>query len=284
MKNLYSFQKKNSNLHNFLLKKKFTSKIGGKRLLLKNKVEKRYPLISIITAVYNNSKHLQKTLNSIYNQSYKNFEIIVVDGGSIDDTLNIIKKNNSKIDFWISEKDKGIYDAFNKGMTFCNGDYIGFVNSDDILMPDALKILVKYIFKYPKIDFFFGAVKKHWGILHGYTPWKIYFSWGFYSSHSTGFFIKLKSAKKVGFYNLKYKYSSDYDYFFRMIVKKKLNGIGTKKEELFGIFNRGGYSSRVKFIDHFKEEIRIRKDNGQSLIMLALIIFYKSLKNFKRFF
>ena len=86
----------------------------------------------------------------------------------------------------------------------------------------------------------------------------------------------------MGFYNLKYKYSSDYDYFFRMIVKKKLNGIGTKKEELFGIFNRGGYSSRVKFIDHFKEEIQIRKDNGQSKILLLIIIIYKIIKNFKR--
>ena len=67
-----------------------------------------------------------------------------------------------------------------------------------------------------------------------------------------------------------------------MIVKKKLKGIGTKKNELFGIFNRGGYSSRVKFIDHFKEEIQIRKDNGQSSLVLLIIILYKSIKNFRR--
>ena len=67
-----------------------------------------------------------------------------------------------------------------------------------------------------------------------------------------------------------------------MIVKKKMKGIATKKEELFGIFNRGGFSSRVKFIDHFKEEIRIRNDNGQSKIILVLIIIYKSIKNFRR--
>ena len=253
-----------------------------RRKLIKRKNNKKFPLITIITVVYNNASHIQKTLNSIFSQKYKNYELIVIDGASNDGTLEIIKKNKSKIDFWISEPDKGLYDAFNKGMKYATGDYLGFVNSDDILLPKALEILKKYILKYPKIDFFFGAVKKHWGILHGYTPWKIYFSWGFYSSHSTGFFIKLKSAKKVGFYNLKYKYSSDYDYFFRMIVKKKLNGIGTKKEELFGIFNRGGYSSRVKFIDHFKEEIQIRKDNGQSKILLLIIIIYKIIKNFKR--
>tara|TARA_B100000989_G_scaffold298168_1_gene286407 strand:+ start:10200 stop:10898 length:699 start_codon:yes stop_codon:yes gene_type:complete len=228
--------------------------------------------------------HIQKTLNSIYSQKYKNYEIIVIDGGSTDGTLDIIKKNKNKINIWISEKDRGIYDAFNKGIKLATGDFIGFVNSDDILMPNALKILKRYIQRYPNFDFFFGAVRKHWGILHGYKPWKIYLSWGFYSSHSTGFFIKRTSAKKVGKYNLKYKYSSDYDYFYRMIVKKKMRGMGTKKNELFGIFARGGYSSTISFKDHFAEEIRIRKDNGQSYIILAIIILYKSIKNFRRLF
>ena len=117
-----------------------------------------------------------------------------------------------------------------------------------------------------------------------YKSLKIRFSWGFYSSHSTGFFIKSKSAKLVGDYNLKYKYSADYDYFYRMIVKKKMKGIATRKDEIFGIFNRGGYSSTISFKDHFKEEIQIRKDNGQSYITLLIIIIYKSIKNFKRLF
>ncbi len=258
--------------------------------MLKKKLKKAYiknrnfPLISIITVVFNNVSHIQKTLNSIYSQKYKNYEIIIIDGGSTDGTLEIIKKNKKKISKWVSEKDKGIYDAFNKGMQLAKGDYIGFVNSDDILLPNALKILKKYINLYPDVDFFFGAVKKHWGVLHGYRPWKIKFSWGFYSSHSTGFFIKLNSAKKVGNYNLKYKYSSDYDYFYRMIVKKKLKGIGTEKHEIFGIFQRGGYSSSISFKDHFIEEIKIRRDNGQSVITLLIIILYKSLKNFRKIF
>ncbi len=258
-----------------MLKKKL------KKAYIKNR---NYPLISIITVVFNNVSHIQKTLNSIYSQKYKNYEIIIIDGGSTDGTLEIIKKNKKKISKWVSEKDKGIYDAFNKGMQLAKGDYIGFVNSDDILLPNALKILKKYINLYPDVDFFFGAVKKHWGVLHGYRPWKIKFSWGFYSSHSTGFFIKLNSAKKVGNYNLKYKYSSDYDYFYRMIVKKKLKGIGTKKHEIFGIFQRGGYSSSISFKDHFIEEIKIRRDNGQSVITLLIIILYKSLKNFRKIF
>ena len=246
--------------------------------------KRKFPLISIITVVLNNDSHIQKTLDSIFNQKYSNYELIIIDGGSTDGTLKIIKKNKKKIDKWISEKDKGIYDAFNKGMDLAEGDYIGFVNSDDILLPNALKILAKYIAKYPESDFFFGAVRKHWGVLHGYRAWKIKFSWGFYSSHSTGFFIKLKSAKIVGKYNLKYKYSSDYDYFYRMIVKKKMKGIGTRKDELFGIFKRGGFSSKISFKDHFREEIKIRKDNGQSIFILIIIITYKLIKNFKKLF
>ena len=237
------------------------------------------PLITIITAVLNNEKYLEECILSLHNQKYNNYEHIIVDGGSKDQTLNIIKKYEDKIDYWCSQKDKGIYDAFNIGMKLSAGEYIGFLNSDDYFSDDALNILEKYITKYPKKDFIFGSVKKHWGILHGYKPYKIYWSWGFYSSHSTGFFIKAEAAKKVGFYNLKYKYSSDYDYFFRMIVKKKLNGIGTKKEEIFGTFRRGGFSSKVKFFDHFKEEIKIRLDNNQNKLLVLLIFIYKYLKN-----
>ena len=246
------------------------------------KTEINKPLITVITVVLNNEKYLEECILSLHNQKYENYEHIIIDGGSSDDTINIIKKYENKIDYWCSGNDKGIYDAFNKGMQLAKGDYIGFLNSDDYYSHNALELLNDYIKKYPKKDFIFGAVKKHWGVLFGYKPYKIYWSWGFYSSHSTGFFIKTDSAKKVGLYNLKYKYSSDYDYFFRMIVKKKLQGIGTKKNELFGTFRRGGYSSSIKFYDHFKEEIQIRLDNGQNKILVLIIFIYKYLKNISK--
>ena len=135
---------------------------------------------------------------------------------------------------------------------------------------------------YSEADFFFGAVKKHWGTLHGYKRWKIYFTWGFYSSHSTGFFIKKEAAKILGKYNLKYKYSSDYDYFYRMIVKYKLKGVGTKKNEIFGNFQRGGFSSKIKFFDHLVECTRIRLDNNQNKLMVLLTFIIKFLLNIKR--
>lgn len=240
------------------------------------------PLISIITVCFNSEKTITNTIESVINQKYKNIEFIIIDGKSTDETFSIIQKYKANITKIISEKDNGIYDAFNKGLELATGDLIGFVNSDDILTPNALELLIKYYNKYPTMDFIFGAVKKHWGILYGYKPWKIHFSWGFYSSHSTGFFIKKHAAKIVGFYNTKYKYSADYDYFYRMIVKHKLRGVGTKKNELFGIFSRGGFSSKINFFDHFAECTKIRLDNGQNKIIVLLTIIFKFITNIKR--
>ena len=256
---------------------------GGQRLKrTSTKSTDQELLITIITSVLNGEKHLEETILSIINQTYKNIEYIIVDGGSTDGTIDIIKKYEEHINYWSSEKDMGIYYGFNRGLAQTNADMIGFVNSDDVLHEEAISTLVKYYNDYPKIDFIFGSVKKHWGILHGYKPWKIFFSWGFYTSHSTGFFIKKEAAKKVGLYNTEFKYSSDYDYFYRMIVKKKLKGIATKKNEIFGTFRRGGFSSTTKFIDHFMETIKIRLHNKQNKLIVLMIFILKYLKNLKR--
>ena len=254
---------------------------GGVRLREQNQKAKK-PLFSIITVVFNNEKYLEETIKSVLNQSYKNFEYIIIDGGSSDKTLDIINKYKDKIEYWVSEKDKGIYDAFNKGMSLCKGDFIGIINSDDIYTKNSLKVIASYIKKNTSLDFIFGSVRKHWGILHGYKPNKIFYSWGFYSSHSTGFFIKRSSAKKVGLYNLKYKYHADYDYFYRLIVHNKMMGKGTKKKEITGIFRRGGFSSTINYRKLFKEEMLIRFNHKQNFVLLIIIFIYKVIKNFKK--
>ena len=101
----------------------------------------------------------------------------------------------------------------------------------------------------------------------------INWSFGFYTTHSVGFFIKRKSQLKVGFYDLKYKYSADYDLFLRMIKKFNLIGLSTKKNEIFGKFRPGGLSSRIKFIDYLRKCNKIRINNGQNTFFVYLFIF-----------
>ena len=243
------------------------------------KKNKKKPMFSIITTVLNGEKSIAKTIKSINDQNFKNYEYIIVDGGSNDQTLNILKKNKNKISKIISSKDKGIYDGFNKGMRIAKGSYICFVNSDDEFFKDSLKIVSKYLIKNPSFDFLFGTVKKHYGTLHGFNKNKINWSWNFYTSHSTGFFIKSTSAKKIGIYNLEYKFCADYDYFYRMIVKHKMNGGATKKSELIGKFAPGGFSTKINRLDLFIEEILIRINNKQNIIFILMFVFNKLVNN-----
>ncbi len=248
---------------------------GGLRkggILKKDK--KNLPLISVITVALNSKKFLQQSINSVLNQSYKNYELIIIDGQSTDGTLDIIKKNNSKIDCWISEKDNGFSDAVNKGIKLSRGSIISILNSDDIFYKHALRTATNYFDRYKYIDFIFGSVIKY-KLLYGYRPWKIRWSFGFYSTHSIGFFIREKAQKKVGYYKTKYKYSPDYDFFYRMIVKHKLKGMATKKNEIFGKFRRGGVGSKLPFIDYLNETVRIRLDNGQNIFLVSIIFLLK---------
>jgi len=241
------------------------------------KTLKNNPLITIITVVKNKSEVIEETIQSILNQKYKNIEYIIIDGESDDGTIEKIMKYEKKIDYFVSEKDLGLYDAMNKGLSLAKGDLIGIVNGDDILLPDATSILIDYYYKYKDAEFFFGSVKKHWGTIHGFYPHKIKYSWFFYTSHSTGFFIKRNTAYKNGAYSLNYKYSSDFDYFYRLIVHNKAKGVATKKEEVFGIFRPGGLSHTLNKEIHFFEKIKIRIDNKQNKIFLFLFSILKFL-------
>lgn len=98
------------------------------------------PLISIITVVFNGEKYLEETIQSVINQTYDNVEYIIIDGGSTDGTIDIIKKYEDKISYWVSESDKGISDAFNKGVKVAKGDYINFQgDGDGFYSPDSLE-------------------------------------------------------------------------------------------------------------------------------------------------
>ena len=124
--------------------------------------DKKKPLVSLITVVKNNKEFIQETFDSIRNQTLKNFEYIVIDGNSTDGTQEVIEKNKHIINFYLREEDKNLWDGFNKGMALARGEYIGFVNSDDKILPDAMKIFENYT-KKKNFDFFFWKCKKALG-------------------------------------------------------------------------------------------------------------------------
>jgi glycosyltransferase involved in cell wall biosynthesis len=100
------------------------------------------PLISIIIVTYNAANYLQNAIDSVVNQTYKNIELIIIDGLSTDQTVNIIKKNETKITFWKTEKDLGIYDAMNKAVKYCKGDFYLFLGADDILYNNLHEVVL----------------------------------------------------------------------------------------------------------------------------------------------
>ncbi len=236
---------------------------------------------SIITVVLNAKEDFIETINSLRKQKFKDFEYIVIDGGSTDGTKNIIEKNLDIIDKWKSEKDLGIYDAMNKGISLCEGDYIGIINSGDKYEPNGLNIINSYL-KKNNYDFIFGSVMKKI-LRYGYRKYRIYWNFDFYSSHSSGFFIKRSSQNKLGNYNLKYKISADYDLFYRMIIKEKMVGIATKKNEIVGNFKSGtSYSSKFSFLEHLNEETQIRLDNNQNIFVVILVFTIHFIKNINK--
>jgi glycosyltransferase involved in cell wall biosynthesis len=237
--------------------------------------------ISIITVVKNGQEHIENNILSLLGQTYKNYEHIIIDGGSTDDTKKIINKYSLKISKVLHEPDHGLYDAMNKGINLSSGEIIGILNSDDFFYPNALEIVSSYFKKNSEIDFLFGSVNKYNQIYSGYYPRKLYWTFGFYSSHSVGFFIKRKSQLEVGLYNIKYKYSADYDLFYRMIINKKMKGCATKKDEVIGYFRSGGLTGKIKYIDYLNENTQIRLDNKQNFILVKIIHYLRYLKRLK---
>lgn len=194
------------------------SKTGGLRTKgVVNSSKDHTPLISIVTAVYNGERHIEQTINSVLNQTYNNIEYIIVDGGSNDKTLDIIRQYEDQIDYYTSEPDEGISDAFNKGITLARGEWIGLINADDWYELDSCQIVAKY----NEYDFLFGTVR-YWDDDRSYTdrakPEIIYEDMRI--NHPT-LFVKRQLYEELGVYDKSLKFAMDYDLVLRLFEANK---------------------------------------------------------------
>lgn len=183
--------------------------------------------VSIITVTYNSEKFLEETIKSVADQTYSNIEYIVVDGASTDNTLSIVKKYREKgvISKFVSEPDKGIYDAMNKGLKMISGDIVAFLNSDDFYMNEHVIEAIIRSFQNNGSDICYGDVI----FVRRDNPRKVVRYWktgefkkrklaGGWQVPHPALFIKRELVKKIGFYDLSYEIASDYEYMVKSLL------------------------------------------------------------------
>jgi glycosyltransferase involved in cell wall biosynthesis len=181
------------------------------------------PLITIVTVVRNGEKTLECTIKSVIEQSYDRIEYIIIDGGSTDGSLEIIQNYEENVDHWISEPDKGIYDAMNKGIRLAHGDLIGLLNSDDYYEGQAIQSVVTAYngLENKKNVIVFGnfyVLDEKSGIKTEHTS-SVHYWKGMTISHQTMFVSRDIYCDRFT-YNVAYKYAADYDFFVRSALSK----------------------------------------------------------------
>ena len=202
--------------------------------------QKSTPRFSIVTVVLNDCMGLEKTLNSVAQQTLSSWEQVVIDGCSTDGTQQLIRQRHNQIDDWVSEPDEGIYDAMNKGLSRCSGDYVYFLNAGDYFCHNqVLKNVANYLAQVP-VDLIYGRVKKKFkdfeDINHGRIE-KIMF--GQMPPHQASFVARHVLIKLDGF-NTDYKSSGDFDFFCRLLK----NGCSCRRvPDIIAYFMAGGMSS-----------------------------------------
>lgn len=210
--------------------------------------------ISIITICFNSAETLEKTILSVAEQSYKNMEYIIIDGNSKDDTLAIIKKHEDKISKWISEPDKGLYDAMNKGIAMATGDLIGILNSDDTFYSTTVIEEIANFHKQNDIEASVGNIIQHnedGKIVRLYSskywnPKKLKI--GFMPPHPS-IFLKTTLFSTYGSYDLGFKIGADYELIIRFFLKNniswKYSGITTTAMLVGGLSSSGSASYKL---------------------------------------
>ena len=197
--------------------------------------------VSIITVVYNNARTIEQTIRSVLSQTYQNIEYIVIDGGSTDGTVEIIRKYLDWIDIFISEKDEGLYYAMNKGIGLASGDIIGILNSDDKYIENAISLVIDH-YKNRKADVLYGnalvvdsAVKSRM-----YIGSDIEELWYRMAIPHPATFVKRDIYVKYGIFDTQYQIAADYD----LILRLYSNGVKFDHiDNTLTVFRSGGIST-----------------------------------------
>lgn len=205
--------------------------------------------ISIITTTYNSASTLRTTFDSVLSQNYEDIEYWVIDGGSKDETIDVIKEYESKFNgrmHWISEPDKGLYDALNKGIERSTGDVVGILNSDDFFSSDDVLELVAANIK--GVDAVYGDIHfvspenlnkcVRYYSSRNFRPWAMRF--GYMPAHPS-FYARREVYEKYGLYALDYKLAADYDMMVRLFCKYKITSRYVSKD--FVTMRTGGMST-----------------------------------------
>ena len=225
------------------------------------------PLITVVTVVFNGEKFLEETIISVINQTYDNVEYIIIDGGSNDGTLDIIKKHEHAIDYWVSEPDFGIYDAMNKGLRLLTGRYLLHLNAGDNLV-DVLNDLFAGVVD---VDLLFGDVQYSTGKRFVSSSKKMLLK---NNIHHQGAFYSSKIVKKIGLYDTRFDILSDYHFNIRAL--KSTKNI-QKVDSVIAICDDQGFSSYGRF-KIYQEEMEIRREMFSSTILVKLLTIYSVMR------
>jgi glycosyltransferase involved in cell wall biosynthesis len=185
--------------------------------------------VSIITVCYNSASHVEDAINSVAAQDYGNIEHIIIDGGSTDGTIALLEKHDGRIASWISEPDRGIYDAMNKGIGMATGEVIGLLNSDDFYYNSSIISQVAAAFEDQKIDAVYGDLifidpenLNRTVRTYSSAKWSpARFARGYMPAHPT-FFVRRKYYEKFGLFETDYRIAADYEMLIRLLFVNKL--------------------------------------------------------------
>ena len=246
------------------------------------------PKISIITVSFNSAKTIKNTIESVLNQIYTNIEYIIIDGGSTDSTIKIVKSFGDKISFLISEKDNGIYDGMNKGIKASTGEYIGILNSDDFypnnsVIQDVVNCLLENKTESLYGDLIYVDSEKTDKIIRYWNSGKFDLNKirkGWMLPHPT-FFVKKEIYTKFGLYSEKLKSAADYEMILRLLYKHKISVNYLPK--IIVNMRDGGYSNRSIWsrLKGNNEDVMAWEMNG--LKISKLLRFRKPFSKLKQF-